>query len=360
MTNLVANLPINSVSFGNVSVTLLRAAFEKGLSSTIFPIGGVDVSSYTFDETFGKWLEKGINFSYEKHSRSNPVLKLWHLNGSLESFSSDQILLTFHELDQLTASEVNAIKNQKLVLVTSEYTKRVCLDYGLTNVEVIKLGFDKWSFRRRDKSYFNDGRITFGISGKYEPVRKRHEKTIRAWIKRFGNDRRYFLQCSLFNPFRKLEELKQDWFNLVDGKKPFNVEFLSPIEKNVDYNEFLNSNDIIVDMGTESWGLPLFQSLAIGKHGVALDAAGHKSFANNQNCVLVQPNAKIPAYDGFFFHPGAPFNQGNVFDFEEEAFIHACEESIKRVESNKVNGEGMKLQETHSADKSLGEILKFL
>ena len=62
---------------------------------------------------------------------------------------------------------------------------------------------------------------------------------------------------------------KQMFSNCLNGNSYFNVNFLGHMVQNVLYNDFLNSGDIIIGMsGAEGWGLPEFQSAAIGKHAV--------------------------------------------------------------------------------------------
>ena len=67
--------------------------------------------------------------------------------------------------------------------------------------------------------------------------------------------------------------------------------------------------------------------------------------ANSENSVLVEPSGKIEVYDGKFFSKGTPFNQGSIFDFNEDEFINGCEQAISRVEKDKTNHEGLKLQD---------------
>ena len=127
------------------------------------------------------------------------------------------------------------------------------------------------------------------------------------------------------------------------------------------YNDFLNSSDIVLGMsGSEGWGLPEFHSVAMGKHSVIMNAHGYKSWANKDNSILVEPHSKIEAYDGMFFHKGLPYNQGNIYDFNEEDFINGCELAIKRVENDKVNKEGLKLQEEFTSEKFIENIVSHL
>jgi hypothetical protein len=72
---------------------------------------------------------------------------------------------------------------------------------------------------------------------------------------------------------------------------------------------------------------------------------------------LVEPNGKEEAYDSVFFRKGADHNQGNIFSFSEDEFIHGCEQAIKRVEKNRNNFEGEKLKEKFSLANSLDKIL---
>lgn len=131
--------------------------------------------------------------------------------------------------------------------------------------------------------------------------------------------------------------------------------------KNAIYNDFLNSADIILGMsGGEGWGLPEFHSVGLGKHAVVMNAHAYKGWANENNCTLVNPSGKIEAYDGVFFHKGQPFNQGNIYDYDEDEFIHACEQAIEKVEENRVNEEGQKVQEEFTVEKTLDSLLKLV
>lgn len=145
----------------------------------------------------------------------------------------------------------------------------------------------------------------------------------------------------------------------MQGEKPFNVSFFGFMAKNDLYNDFLNSGDIILSMsGGEGWGLPEFHSVAMGKHSVVLNASSYKEWANEKNSVLVNPNGKIPVYDKMFFHEGQPFNQGNIYDFDQDEFIHCCEQAIERVKNNKVNEEGLLLQEEFTYEKTADAIIE--
>jgi len=358
--NYTLNVPINSVSFGQCSFAILREFYKKNIQPCIFPIGQVDGSSQKIDPDFGNWINSCINKSMSIHNRRNPTFKLWHINGSLESLGEKQTLFTFYELDNPTEQEVNILNNQDKVIVSSDYSKRIFEENGVKNVNYIPLGFDSYNFNKKEKKYFNDNRVVFNVLGKYEPVRKRHEKVIKSWIKKYGNNPEFFLQCAIYNPFFSQQENEEIVRNLLENKNYFNVQFLGFMPQNELYNDFLNSGSIVIDMGTEGWSLGSFHSVAIGKHAVLLDCAGIKGWATNDNSVLVKPFSKIPAYDGKFFFQGSPFNQGNVFDFKEEEFLSSCDKCINLFRKNPVNLKGLELQEKFTFTKTVDSILNLM
>lgn len=355
------NLPINSVSFGQTSIALLREIKQRGLLPPLFPIGPVDLSSQENEDSLNEWIRFCISKASKEHSRKTPIVKLWHLNGSLESFSDKQILISFYELDRPTQSEVNAVCNNSKVLFSSRYTCDVfnnALPSESKKTSYIPLGFDSANFSQSNKKYFADGRITFTLVGKFEK-RKHHAKVLAAWAKRFGNDRKCSLQCAIYNTFLKPEHNNALFSQALGGQRYFNINFLGFMSQNKTYNDFLNSGNVVIGMsGGEGWGLPEFHSVAMGKHSVILNCSGYKSWANASNSVLVEPTHKIPVYDGMFFAENADFNQGNIFDFQEDAFINGCEEAIKRVEANRVNEEGLKLQSDFTYAKTVDALLE--
>jgi len=106
--------------------------------------------------------------------------------------------------------------------------------------------------------------------------------------------------------------------------------------------------------------LPEFQSVGLGKHAVVLNATSYKEWANKENAVLIEPTGKLEIYDNAFFHKGAPFNQGNIFDFSEDEFVAGCEEAIKRVENDRTNHQGLKIQEQFKYSSTAKKLLSLI
>lgn len=330
MSNITFNFAINNLSFGQTSIAILREAYKANLDCCIFPIGGqVDLSTQVPDENFNKWLAQTINDSPKKHSRDNRVFKLWHLNGSLESYGKEQELITFMESDSCSNTELNVLKNQKVVWVTSNYTKSVLEEAGLTNVKYLPLGFDTHNFKKLTKKYYDPGITVIGCAGKWER-RKNSAKVLSLLLENYGNNPKFMIHAAMTNPFFKKEDNEALLNQVLQGRKYNNLVILPFLPTNQQYNDFLNSCDIFLGMsGGEGRDLPVYQAAALGKKIVALNAHAYQDYLNHNNSWLVEPNGKTPVIDNVFFHPNSEYNIGNFFTWNDKEFIQVLNSAIQ-------------------------------
>ena len=244
-------------------------------------------------------------------------------------------------------------------MLSSNYSVEIFKSLGLSNIGFLPLAFDSDHFKPVTKKNINS--IQFGLFGKLEPQRKRHLKTIALWAKKYGNNPNYSLNCAIFNHFLDPNVQSQIINQALNGEKYWNINFLPYIPSNDGYNDLLNNTDIVLAMsGGEGWGLPEFQSVALGKHCIGLNAHAYKEWMNKDNTVLIQPNGKIPCYDNIFFKQGAEFNQGNIFDWDEKEFLDGLDIVESRFKNNSVNTEGLKLQEQFTYSKMVDSILEIM
>jgi len=360
VSKLAFNLPLNSTSLGQVSFSILRELFLKQKEIILFPIGQIDVSTQKQDKDFFNWINNAITSAPKIHKRSNPIFKLWHLNGSLESYSDSQILLSFYEVDSPTATELNIINNNKLLLLSSNYAVNIFKNFNIKNVDFIPLGFDKVHFYKKPPALKKEG-VYFSLFGKLEPQRKRHLKTLNTWVKKYGNKSGYFLNCALFNHFLDPNLQSQIILQALEGKHYWNINFLNYMPSNESYNDLLNNTDIVLALsGGEGWGLPEFQTVALGKHCLGLNAHAYKDWINNENAVIIDPVEKIPVYDNIFFKQGLDFNQGNIFDWNENDLLQAFDTVEERFQKNPINEAGLKLQDQFTYSKMVDSIIEIM
>lgn len=358
---LVVECPINNLSFGNCSFNLLRAFYEKGVEVILFPMGNPDFSAYgNFDPKFGAWLQASVNDRYKRIKRDIPTLKLWHINGSQSKLTDRQYLFSFYELDSPTESEVNILNLQEKTFFSSNHAIEAIKSSGVDagKLAFAPLGFDP-DFVKTDKKYLGKDIVHFGLIGKYEK-RKHTARILRLWAEKYGNNPKYRLTCLIFNQFLS----QQDNENLVrvalQGKKYWNIQFLPFLKTNKEVNEVYNAIDIDLSglSGAEGWGLPAFMTTALGGRSIVLNATAHKDWATSKNTILIEPSGKIPVYDGVFFKEGGEFNQGNIYDWQDDQFSSSTDEAVEALKKDRVNIEGIKLQEDFTWGNTVEKILK--
>ena len=113
--NFGLELPLNSVSFGQVSFCILREFYKRDLSPSLFVVSdSIDYSCQSnISKDFLQWISECRKKAALSHDRKWPVFKLWHLAGSMQSYSEKQALMSFYELDEPTEYELNIAKNNK-------------------------------------------------------------------------------------------------------------------------------------------------------------------------------------------------------------------------------------------------------
>ena len=353
---LLVNAPINGLSFGNVSVNILRELFKKNIDLVFFPIGDkAEMDAYDkIDPDFVKYLQSATNDRYSKISKDIPSLKLWHIFGSETRYSKNQSLFTFHEVSEVTNIEKNLLKLQDNIFVSSNYTKNIFNLNGLDNVTHVPLGFDN-DFQITNKTYLQD-KIHFGILGKFEN-RKNTARIIKSWLKLFGNKPEYQLSCAITNPFLDKARFQNELLKVLEGKNYNNLNFVPYMQTNSEVNDYLNSIDIDLGglSGAEGWNLPSFNATALGKWSVVINATAHKDWATKDNSILIEPSSLKDCYDDVFFKKGQSFNQGQFFDISDQEMDDAILKSLSYAKTP--NPEGLKLQKQFTYENTVETIL---
>ena len=356
--DLIVSVPINSLSFGNVSINLLREMFKRDLNISLFPIGDVDISTFDkLSQDFISWINKSINTRFQGLCKDTPTFKLWHLRGSESRISSKQYLYTFHEMDLATNVESELCKFQDATIFSSSFSKSVFEKSGCDNVVNIPIGFDE-DFYNTNKNYLQNVKV-FGISGKFEK-RKHTEKVIKLWISKYGGNMNYRLHCLVNNPFIPQQEMQSIVQDIFQGQMVDNVTFFNPQKDNSMMNNWLNSVDIDLSglSGAEGWNLGAFNSTCLGKWSIVLNHTSHSDWATPENSILIEPNGKDPAFDGRFFNPDDAFNQGSINTFDDNVVLEAFERSefLAKTENKK----GVELGKEMTYSKTLDQILKVM
>lgn len=355
-------MAINGLSLGQVGYGILNSVFKQGIVPNIFPkMGQVDMSVYDHASLdYRQKLQIGLNKAFSNYKKDIPFLNIWHLNMAWLKISEPSYLLTFHELDQITEAEKNILNSYNGVFVASQYTKSV-FENGGVNVPVIftPLGVDPAQTFDTKRPYLAGEATVWTIIGKFEN-RKRTKKSIQGWIKLYGGNPLHRLHLFVTNPFFKQNQMNDLFADVFNNQlAPSNVILYGHQPKNSLINDALNCTNIIIDMsGGEGLSLPSLNALALGKHGVIHNCTAMKDWATPENATLVEPSSVTPVYDGVFFQPGQPFNQGNIYDWEEKDYLEALQTAYSRFLLSKDNIAGKDLANKYNYDVGADIILK--
>lgn len=366
MKSVNLELAINPTSLGNVSFNLLKEAFllRNEFDFVLFPERDqIDFSAFSIEQKseFVEWVNELIFKSGAKFCRENPSLKNWHINGSQYSSSTRPNLLTYYETDSPTETEIKYVNSQNHTFFSSSFAAKLFKDCGCENVSNIGLGFDKDILESVNATpdYYDSEVINFGLMGKFE-LRKNTQKIIQNWIRKYGDDTKYNLNCLVTNQFLSKEEMESSISRSLFGRRWKNVNILPYFGKSKDVYSFIKYIDIDLTglSGGEGWNLPAFNSTCLGKWSVVSNCSAHTDWANKENSILVEVSQgeKLAAEDGKFFRKGSHFNQGSFFKIEDEAMIEGMERAEKLARTNNIHGEA--LREKFTYEKTLKSILE--
>ena len=293
--NLIVDIPLNNLSFGNVGVNILRELFKRNDKVSLFPRGDQkDLGAFsTLSEEFKGWIEQSSQDRLQQLDPDTPTLTLWHLHGAERRISSRQFLLTFYELQNPTYTEKQIVNFQNHVFLTSPPAVECFKKIGCENVSFVPLGFDPDFVVHKNEKKIVEDKIHFILMGKYEK-RKHTKEIIQTWLKKYGNDTRYLLSCCITNPFLKTEQMSALLNQVLEGKNYNNINFLPHLKTNTEVNHLLNSADIDLTglSGAEGWNLPAFNATALGKWSVVYNHTGHQGWATPNNSILLEPSGQ--------------------------------------------------------------------
>lgn len=350
--------PLNSTSLGNVSYNFLKELFKKGVEVSLLPVlQKADLSSYdSMTEEMKSWVADSIDRRYDTIDRRNPFINLWHINGSDAKVADINLLYTFYETSHPTNQEINLVNLYDSTCFSSNYASEKFKESGALSCCHIPIGFDSDLFQE-EKQYLSP-KIHFGLMGKWEK-RKHTTKIIQTWLKSYGNDLNYQLTCCVNNSFLSQEETLSLKAQALMGKEYSNINFLPWLPKNSQVNDYLNSIDIDLGgaSGAEGWNLPAFNAACLGKWPIVLNETSHKDWATQENSIQIKSSGKLKINDGKFFLDGSGFNQGYMFDFQEEDLKEAMNIAVRKTREGEVNTEGIKLRSLFSYENTINKIL---
>lgn len=295
MLNLNMVSPINQLGYGQVGTNLVRTLSEMThLSLTILGIPEL----YESDEQIVRdAVDRCRLLPFDA-----PCIRLYHQK-DMSYFLGRGVRIGFSifELDKFNRYEQHHLKSLDKMFVASQWAKQIIVQNNLLqedDVYVIPLGqsiaVDPPVARR-------SGPTKFFTCGKWE-VRKGHDKLIEAFCKAFGPNDDVELHMMCVNPFLNATQTNE-WKRLyAESPMGHKVRFLPRVARHNQVIEIMKSMDCGIFLSrAEGWNLELLEMICCGKPVIATNYSGHTEFCNRENCMLVEMDQLVPAFDDFWF-----------------------------------------------------------
>lgn len=308
--------PINRLSYGYVSVNILKALIQNKIKVNLSPIGPIDCEDYH---------KEFVDIALNKTSETSPTLIVWH-QWDLERFKGKDknCGFSFFELDKLTQQDVKSINSMDEMFVSCQWYKRILGRYTLKPIHVAPLGIDTDTFKISEKRKY-DGVTKYLSLGKWE-IRKNMHLIPECFLRAFPTKTNYKLIVCCHNPFlSKLEN--EAWERLYKSRLGEHVEFVDRLVSQTEISKLMDECDAGVFISSaEGWDCPLFEMMSKGKICVVSDYSGHTEFCKPQNSLLVDITEEEEAFDGQFF-----FGNGSWGRFGESQ-INQTAKYLKEIE----------------------------
>ena len=302
--NINLTCPINNLSYGIVSLNILRELDKQNHEITWFPIGGIDTDQSNFP------LLQKCHYNTRQYDRFAHSLRIFHQFDLAQHVGKfKHVGFPIFELDRFTPIEKSHLKNQDKLFVCSQWAKTICEKALVSkpDIDVIPLGVDTSVFYpcKREKSIEGNPTIFLNV-GKFE-VRKGHQELIEAFDKAFEpTDNVMLILCPVnvcFQSAEKLKEYNEGWFNLYKSAKLFNkIQMVDRLPNQESLAKLMNQVDYgVFPTKAEGWCLPALELMGCGKYVIITKYSGQTEFCDEHNSRFIEIDETEDAYDGVFF-----------------------------------------------------------
>ena len=308
MLNIMA--PINSTSYGIVSLNLLEAFYAISLDEgkvcpALWTLGGNVEAATEKHKVLGECLK-----SAELYNRKWNSLRIWHqfdlaprIGDSLASAYS------FFELDKLKSSESHQMASLDWMFLPSKWAKSV---YDRANSVVVCPGVDTRIFNDKVKPAkfthpkINNETTIFLNCGKWE-LRKGHDFLLEAFNNAFGPEDNVFLIVNSYNACQPAH-YSDEWADYYENHSKIGFAgrihcYRTRLATQNDVASLMSFADCgIFPSRAEGWNLEAAEMLAMGKNVILTDYSAHTEYAVDAACKIIDVEGLEKAEDGTFFH----------------------------------------------------------
>ena len=311
--------PINSLGYGQVSLNIAKALYNRKVDVTLFPIGKSEINSIHDTNVIQEQLNNLINGNYDSLS---PTIKIYHQFALAEHVGRGKYFgWPIFELDTFSDLEKAHLGSCDELIVCSDWARLICRENGIEcPINVVPLGYDPSIFYPSIVKPKTDSYVFFNC-GKWE-TRKGHDVLVDAFCNSFSPADNVELWMMTSNPFLTPDEVKA-WENKYKRCKLWSkVKLLPRVKTHEEVQNIIQNIDCGVLLSrAEGWNLEALEILACGKELIITNCTGHTAFVNKNNSRLIDMEEKekaigLPGTERKWF-----FGQGNWFKFGDRKSV---------------------------------------
>jgi glycosyltransferase involved in cell wall biosynthesis len=355
--------PINQLGYGVAGLNILKALWNEGVETSLFPVGGKQSVQLT-NQDDATIVHRSLHLAETAFDRDAPSVRIWHQNDLAQHVGKGlHIGFPIFELDTFTPQEKHHLASCDMLFVCSEWAKQVIIDqvpkmkkgaaWSDPLIHVVPLGVDDTVFRPTARVRNPNSPTVFFNCGKWE-VRKGHDILVRAFRQAYTHNPNMELWMMCTNPFNTPEEENQ-WRKLYDHPA-IKIIPRANTQQEV-YNIMAQTDCGVFPSRAEGWNLELLEMMSVGRHVIATNYSAHTEFCNKNNSRLVDIRDKELAYDNkWFFGQGkwAKIDENTIFD------LSLAMQSFAERDSQSINEDGIKTAQRFSWANSAKTIKNIL
>lgn len=347
MTTINISAPINTLGYGIVGLNTLLAMERLGREPALWPIGTIE-SPERHHEVLRRALDRQAFYNPKA-----PSVRIWHQFALAEHVGKGPHCgLPIFELNRFMPNELHHLLAQDIIFAPSEWAGQVLEDNGVPpdRIAYAPFGVDREVFAPpvggSEAQTITGNPTIFLNCGKWE-LRKGHDILAEAFCKAFMPSDNVRLVMNCFNPcFRDAAQMKRyndQWVGLYKtsqiGDKIDIVQGRLPSQTDVAL--LMAAADCgVFPSRAEGWGLESAEMLAMGKHVILTNYAGHTEYANADNSLLINIDRLEDAHDGIWFDASRSAWGGKPGQWAElgEAQVDQLVEHMRCVHRRKQEG----------------------
>lgn len=308
MKTLNLTAPLNGMGYGTVGRGLLTGLARAGCEVACWPIGRAQVEPHELA------LVQAAVSRQAGYDPSAPSVRVWHQFDLAQHVGKGpHCAMPIFELDRFRPNELHHLRSQDKALANSHWAATVLADNGVPeeNIDYVPLGADPAVFA---PCPLPDGGATVFLNvGKWE-LRKGHDLLVEAFNAAFGpdDDVELWMACDneCFADPQRGQAYNRQWQELYlhsSAGQRGQVKFLSRLSSQLELAGVMaRAHCGVFPSRGEGWGLPAGEMLAMGRHVIATDCAGHTEFLDEHNARLITPGPPEDAHDGVWFRADDP------------------------------------------------------